>query len=1037
MPSLKEIYKSFNLRFDVREARKLLKLDKKTDRLEVNRLLRNYYKEIEDEAATVYQYTLTGTSRQQYNTKKGDKLAKPDTISFTFQSRAKLNIKKGNYTEGDIIADNDALTNAWLKLGSGYDKTNTITNVSRRKITDKKRKLKDVPLFNCIVDLPYKEFNGFRDTGVKKCVPETLLHHLQLKGENKKLTLNKIIDILNEIECKIPPNYEEDGEPELPEELEEQGYTAEQIVIFLERFKCKARMLDIERTEFLTSSETLKVNTNLLVFVGIVYNNHLYYCDDKKFVKSLGEKCKKNTNGGFDTAIYDKNIKERVDNTNYEVIETNDLKQQYIDLFNQDNTIKLVKTENGKITKICIDDNHSICANPDKTIMVEIMGDEFKNGNLSCLGDQEFKDYYPNHIQSKFNKDVFDKLTIHGNIVMSFNKPKCDKQDEYDINKCRTDCWFNNILGDYEVFNYDAKIEECNISCNYERLEHGIYYVVIDGKCDFFMKGSGWYSSQYIKESVKEGFEPRIRYKLLAQDKLPHNHFKPFVNMLVKKYPSHFKHIVNRCVGQRGKTNVKRRTGYIETDFELAVSAFWENNDDKIGFLCDDGIDKRIWKQAKGNLASIHPIEIGDTTQYIVEKTTFKTLYENDLPIYNKVLENEFLRVYRLKKEVGGRLIAIKTDAVIVECGKKPKLSTKIGGIKYKEVKVDKQFNHKIPDTHTFDVNFKWNITRETETGVNAPSNCSYLVTGLAGFGKSYFVKSQPEYDDITTIRLAFTNVASENLQDEEHASFTLNSYFGIDFNGKCSEKKLKRLKAVKCIMISEVFMTPSSIMGFLGKIKIQFPDIKFIVEGDPFQLRPVKQEHINWLETPLLHNICDGNLIELTINKRSNETDNYHKIIDGTYKPIYQDVIPKRINLTYTNECRVNINTLCMNKNDYIHNIKYNSEKHYIKGQDVYLNLETPIMGIKTDKKTGIKNGKMYSIDGVDTSGILINDNFYTDDQFMNNFVVAYAMTTSKCQGITIREPYNIYEWKKMDWRLKYTSYSRTIDAKNIAIIG
>ena len=53
--------------------------------------------------------------------------------------------------------------------------------------------------------------------------------------------------------------------------------------------------------------------------------------------------------------------------------------------------------------------------------------------------------------------------------------------------------------------------------------------------------------------------------------------------------------------------------------------------------------------------------------QYIVEMTNFKTLYDNDLPIYNQILENEMLRIYRLRKQVGGTLIAIKTDAVIVE----------------------------------------------------------------------------------------------------------------------------------------------------------------------------------------------------------------------------------------------------------------------------------------------------------------------------------------------------------------------------------
>ena len=58
--------------------------------------------------------------------------------------------------------------------------------------------MKDVPLFNCVVNLPYKEFNGFKDKGEMMCVPETILHHLQINGRNKKLTLEKVIETLEQ-----------------------------------------------------------------------------------------------------------------------------------------------------------------------------------------------------------------------------------------------------------------------------------------------------------------------------------------------------------------------------------------------------------------------------------------------------------------------------------------------------------------------------------------------------------------------------------------------------------------------------------------------------------------------------------------------------------------------------------------------------------------------------------------------------------------------------------------------------------------------
>ena len=229
--------------------------------------------------------------------------------------------------------------------------------------------------------------------------------------------------------------------------------------------------------------------------------------------------------------------------------------------------------------------------------------------------------------------------------------------------------------------------------------------------------------------------------------------------------------------------------------------------------------------------------------------------------------------------------------------------------------------------------------------------------------------------------------------------------------------------------------MIPSYIMGHLIKIKNEFPHIKFICEGDPEQTRPVKEEHINWLETQLLHKLCDGVQIKLTKNKRNNETVNYHKIFEN--KPLdeskYQFREPQRVNICRTNAMRVTINDLMMEKDGYyIGKSKSNS-----KSQDIWIKTDTPIMCVKNDKKMGLKNGKMYVIDEIGNSQIKIQENTFNDDEFAEYFVVAFAYTNHKVQGITIKEPFNIYEWKKMVIREKYTAYSRTSDGSNVQIVN
>ena len=186
---IEDIYKAFNLRFDVREARKLLDLPKTAHKTKVNRELRAlYHQSKEDAYQPIYSYTLTGLSHLTENGVVKVQTSTP--ISVSFQSKTAYTIKKGS-----LNVDNQAIIDEWQKQGKGYadQKLNMITHISRRKIPKHKKKLKDIPLYNRVVNLPYTQFNGFRDTGKMMCVPETLLHHLKLNERNKKLTLDKVI----------------------------------------------------------------------------------------------------------------------------------------------------------------------------------------------------------------------------------------------------------------------------------------------------------------------------------------------------------------------------------------------------------------------------------------------------------------------------------------------------------------------------------------------------------------------------------------------------------------------------------------------------------------------------------------------------------------------------------------------------------------------------------------------------------------------------------------------------------------------------
>jgi hypothetical protein len=66
-----------------------------------------------------------------------------------------------------------------------------------------------------------------------------------------------------------------------------------------------------------------------------------------------------------------------------------------------------------------------------------------------------------------------------------------------------------------------------------------------------------------------------------------------------------------------GKTHTKKKSGYIEPDFDLAVAYFWDNNDEKIGFTGDVDVDKNIWKNLKGKNCNIDVMYLQDGTKHI------------------------------------------------------------------------------------------------------------------------------------------------------------------------------------------------------------------------------------------------------------------------------------------------------------------------------------------------------------------------------------------------------------------------------------
>jgi ATP-dependent exoDNAse (exonuclease V) alpha subunit len=108
-------------------------------------------------------------------------------------------------------------------------------------------------------------------------------------------------------------------------------------------------------------------------------------------------------------------------------------------------------------------------------------------------------------------------------------------------------------------------------------------------------------------------------------------------------------------------------------------------------------------------------------------------------------------------------------------------------------------------------------------------------------------------------------------------------------------------------------------------------------------------------------------------------------------------------------------------------------ARKNDENSQDLKLMKGMPIIARKTTDKLDIMNNETLNILKINEDAFVINVNgadvSINTKEFSDLFYVAFAMTIHKSQGQTFNHDYTIYEWEKLDKRLKYVALSRATD--------
>jgi hypothetical protein len=421
-----------------------------------------------------------------------------------------------------------------------------------------------------------------------------------------------------------------------------------------------------------------------------------------------------------------------------------------------------------------------------------------------------------------------------------------------------------------------------------------------------------------------------------------------------------------------------------------------------------------------------HPVEDCPELYHIsIERES--TLDESTVPFHWQIIDNNAIMVHQLSKKLGGKIVKIKTDCIVVENGSRVECKQGIG--QYREEQVPTSFNVSFPFENKYSYTLKKIEWNQECTGYNR------LLTGRAGTGKSFQMKQDLGHLG-RYVLLGTTNTVAKLINGQ-----TIHHYFQIDINGKYDKYLiLNKCSKLDYIIIDEVGLMQAYLYEILYCMH-RNSKVKFILLGDYEQLPGVETKSYDYLNSTVLKELVGCNIQVLTVNHRC--PPDLFALFDKVDELTSQDFGNSKTkrHLCRTNNTRIRVNQEMMEldklKKKKMLFVENNaSDKN---SQDVRLMNGTPVMAIRNNKSMGFVNGSTFRVKSIEP--LILKDTIANEDITINKdifkeyFYVNYCSTVHRCQGETITEPFTIHEWNRMDTRMRYTAISRAISTNLINI--
>ena len=474
-----------------------------------------------------------------------------------------------------------------------------------------------------------------------------------------------------------------------------------------------------------------------------------------------------------------------------------------------------------------------------------------------------------------------------------------------------------------------------------------------------------------------------------------------------------------------------------------------------------------------GSFIQVHNIDNEDF--YQVFNKYFTETDETESPIYNQILEAEIIELYKLSKIIeskNGIVTALNTDSAscIFPTNDLPfdlfDDDINIKGyyydvaqtlpkykIEHKESNIVNAKLAKFKRTDTYEhVDKVWKITADVTDNDFSPlvkfimdDSKSIIINGRAGCGKSTLITQIQA--DLTERGILFESLAPTNKSANIIDGMTMHKFVKL----YSSRKSIREMK-FKTILGDEMSMVSENFYKYFITLKRMRPDIQFILGGDYAQLLPVKDriENCDYENSSALHELTDGNRLVLTTCRRSDSTVYNMCLPQNINKLTKSDFTHKKTttNICFTNKCRKQINSEKMaeaieanKKGSKSKVVKIKAYAYSDKSQDMTLLKGMPIIARMTTDYAD--NNEMFTIKSATDEIITLIGSNKNDipievltEEFARLFTIAYCITIHSCQGESYDFPYSIYEFNKLDARLKYVALSRSTKKSYINII-